>query len=138
MTDANTEERDLWLALLNASAEAEVEAEPIQVVSAELVRAGIDVESLQRRIQARCDAALDASPHDWRQRAKGERERELARRARLSVFEGLDAATLRGRIAARLASAAGPAQVHHRNLDEASVSDLADLLADLEFLADED
>ncbi len=68
--------------------------------------------------------------------ARAEREAALLKRRRVEALEGLEVSVLRQMVLERIV-ALPETQLHHRNLDEATASDLAELLADLEYLEGE-
>lgn len=126
--------RELWNVLINAF--AEVEPASMEEVSSELREFGVDPEAVAKRFADRAAATLAKSPHDWRQSARAEREAALLKRRRVEALEGLEVSVLRQMVLERMV-ASPETQLHHRNLDEATASDLAELLADLEYLEGE-
>lgn len=126
-------ERELWEKLLAAFADSEPETS--DEVNAELREFGVDPEEVSDRLMARAKAALARSPDDWRQRSRAARQAQLVKRARQRELEGLSIESLRGLVRQKMAD--GHTAAHFRNLEDASAADLAQLLADIEFL-DED
>lgn len=125
---------------LAALLEHEDPDDSLEDVYEDLRAAGLDPEAVGSRI---ADVAADAyrqSPYNWRQRARSERAEALRQlgsrtatsRRRAELLARINAIVERSQMAQTRV------QAHFRNFESASDQDLADLLAELEFLADQD
>ena len=132
-------DQDLIDALADLLESAE-EDESLELVDEELRAAGLDPEAVGQRMAEVAQGAYRASPANWRQRAQAERaaaERQLRQRA--TRQEQQDRDEIVERINSIVARSPGPQdapqiQAHFRNFEHATDEDLANLLADLEFL----
>ena len=124
--------------------ESEQDAEPIEDVDEELRAAGYDPGEIGARMARFAEEAYLRSPHNWRQRAARERadaevrlRQRSSQRERRSRSETLEQIS---RIIAQSPELGGSprVQAHFRSLGQATDEDLDDLLAELEFLSEDD
>ncbi|HML23356.1 MAG TPA: hypothetical protein PKD09_17000 [Aggregatilinea sp.] len=113
--------------------------ESLEEADAFLIERGLDPDEIGRRFEQLAQQALSASPLHWKNRARAEIDRkrdQLNRRQRsnsLSRDDMLNAIRNLQRALARQA----PARAYYRNLEEVTDEDLAGILAELEFLAND-
>jgi hypothetical protein len=117
--------------------------ESIEEIDEELRVAGLDPQEVGARIAAIAEEAYRRSPLNWRQRAHAERieaegrlrehSRSRPREPRHELVRQIDAIVARSPGMLDVPRV----QAHFRNFDSATDEDLADLLAELEFLEEE-
>lgn len=108
-------------------------------IDAELRAAGIDPADLRASTEALVDAAIKASPFNWRNRAASERaaaEREFSLSSGPPKAPRSEIVAEIRKILERLPALGSTplVQVHCRNFEKATDEDLAGLLAELRFL----
>ena len=117
--------------------------ESAEQVDEELRAAGLDPDEIGAKMAASAEDAYRSSPLNWRQRA---REQRAEAKARLGRRAGIGQFRSRGDIVRDINALVAQSpflrdaprvQAHFRNFDTATDEDLADLLAELEFLAEE-
>lgn len=114
--------------------------ESIEAVDEDLHALGLDPSTVGTRMAAVASEAYRQSPYNWRQRARAERTAALGR-----IVSPAGTASSRTELLARINSiieqsteARTRVQAHFRNFETATEQDLADLLAELEFLVDQE
>ncbi len=107
-----------------------------------LREAGLDPEEVGARMKAAAERQFAASPLNWRNKARQEVAEAEARLAKFSSTPTAGQADLRERIERLLrglsATHRSVAAAYHRNLEEATESDLQSLLSELEYLTSEE
>lgn len=104
-------------------------------IDTELCEAGLDPEKVGARMKAVAEHALASSPWNWRKRAMEELEQERARIAGATRPVPRNRADIIGAIRELIAQTGSQPAYAHRNLEAQTDEDLADLLAELEYLA---
>ena len=113
----------------------EDDPETLEAANAALREAGYDPDAIGARMHTAAERTLAESPFNWRNRAPRELEDERTRMRQSSAAVPGNRAAMIGAIEKLAAQLGRQLTYAYRNLDSVTDEDLADLLADLEYLA---